>query len=175
MPALIAFDETLAYANLDNAIKAGKPWVGFCYTPHYVFGDPLLRVFLRVLLVDHQRIGHGANFIGGQLHVLEQVRHLRVLGLDRLAVVEIKIGGVPGGRGRRLLQPCRIIGRLDNVPLGGVVGRLLQYRLRYSAAGNPAAEYRRRYWAIQPRIFSSFSATHCFAYSSGSFLSITSA
>ncbi len=31
------FDETLAYVNLDNAIKAGKPWVGFCYTPHYVF------------------------------------------------------------------------------------------------------------------------------------------
>lgn len=30
-------DETLAYANLDNAIKAGKPWLGFCYTPHYVF------------------------------------------------------------------------------------------------------------------------------------------
>ena len=30
-------DETLAYANLDNAIKAKKPWVGFCYTPHYVF------------------------------------------------------------------------------------------------------------------------------------------
>lgn len=30
-------DETLAYANLDNAIKAGKPWVGFCYSPHYVF------------------------------------------------------------------------------------------------------------------------------------------
>jgi len=30
-------DETLAYANLDNAIKANKPWVGFCYTPHYVF------------------------------------------------------------------------------------------------------------------------------------------
>ncbi|MDH3386430.1 MAG: amino acid-binding protein [Gammaproteobacteria bacterium] len=30
-------DETLAYANLDNAIKTGKPWVGFCYTPHYVF------------------------------------------------------------------------------------------------------------------------------------------
>ncbi|MDD9822201.1 MAG: amino acid-binding protein [Gammaproteobacteria bacterium] len=30
-------DETLAYAALDNAIKAGKPWVGFCYTPHYVF------------------------------------------------------------------------------------------------------------------------------------------
>jgi len=30
-------DETLAYANLDNAVKTGKPWVGFCYTPHYVF------------------------------------------------------------------------------------------------------------------------------------------
>ncbi|MGB3314867.1 MAG: glycine betaine ABC transporter substrate-binding protein [Albidovulum sp.] len=30
-------DETLAYAGLDTAIKAGKPWVGFCYTPHYVF------------------------------------------------------------------------------------------------------------------------------------------
>ena len=30
-------DETLAYADLDNAIKANKPWVGFCYTPHYVF------------------------------------------------------------------------------------------------------------------------------------------
>ncbi|MEL6232995.1 MAG: glycine betaine ABC transporter substrate-binding protein [Pseudomonadota bacterium] len=34
---LTEFDETLAYANLDNAIKAGEPWVGFCYTPHYVF------------------------------------------------------------------------------------------------------------------------------------------
>lgn len=34
---LMESDETLAYANLDNAIKAGKPWVGFCYTPHYVF------------------------------------------------------------------------------------------------------------------------------------------
>ena len=30
-------DETLAYADLDNAIKGNKPWVGFCYTPHYVF------------------------------------------------------------------------------------------------------------------------------------------
>ncbi|NIA69340.1 amino acid-binding protein [Pelagibius litoralis] len=30
-------DETLAYANLDAAIKAKQPWVGFCYTPHYVF------------------------------------------------------------------------------------------------------------------------------------------
>ena len=34
---LTEFDETLAYANLDTAIKAGEPWVGFCYTPHYVF------------------------------------------------------------------------------------------------------------------------------------------
>ncbi|MGB3314767.1 MAG: glycine betaine ABC transporter substrate-binding protein, partial [Albidovulum sp.] len=30
-------DETIAYAGLDVAIEAGKPWVGFCYTPHYVF------------------------------------------------------------------------------------------------------------------------------------------
>ena len=30
-------DETLAYADLDNAVKGNKPWVGFCYTPHYVF------------------------------------------------------------------------------------------------------------------------------------------
>lgn len=30
-------DETLAYANLDAAIKAGEPWLGFCYAPHYVF------------------------------------------------------------------------------------------------------------------------------------------
>ena len=30
-------DETLAYANLDTSIKSGKPWAGFCYTPHYVF------------------------------------------------------------------------------------------------------------------------------------------
>lgn len=34
---LTEMDETLAYANLDNAIKAKEPWVGFCYTPHYVF------------------------------------------------------------------------------------------------------------------------------------------
>ncbi|SMO74213.1 glycine betaine ABC transporter substrate-binding protein [Ruegeria faecimaris] len=34
---LTEIDETVAYANLDNAIKAGEPWVGFCYTPHYVF------------------------------------------------------------------------------------------------------------------------------------------
>ncbi len=38
-------DETIAYAGLDNAIKAGSPWVGFCYAPHYVFaqhGDDLV-------------------------------------------------------------------------------------------------------------------------------------
>ena len=37
-------DETLAYANLDNAIEQGDPWVGFCYTPHYVFVLHELRV-----------------------------------------------------------------------------------------------------------------------------------
>lgn len=31
------FDETVAYANLDSAIKAHKAWVGFCYAPHYIF------------------------------------------------------------------------------------------------------------------------------------------
>lgn len=36
---LTEFDETLAYANLDNAIRANKPWVGVCYTPHYVFAQ----------------------------------------------------------------------------------------------------------------------------------------
>ncbi len=35
--SLTEIDETVAYANLDNAIKAGDPWAGFCYTPHYVF------------------------------------------------------------------------------------------------------------------------------------------
>lgn len=34
---LTEIDETVAYANLANAIKAGDPWAGFCYTPHYVF------------------------------------------------------------------------------------------------------------------------------------------
>lgn len=34
---LVEIDETVAYANLANAIEAGDPWVGFCYTPHYVF------------------------------------------------------------------------------------------------------------------------------------------
>ncbi|MEO1469884.1 MAG: glycine betaine ABC transporter substrate-binding protein [Pseudomonadota bacterium] len=31
------FDETLAYANLASAIKAKEPWLGFCYSPHYIF------------------------------------------------------------------------------------------------------------------------------------------
>lgn len=31
------YDETVAYANLDSAINAHKPWIGFCYRPHYVF------------------------------------------------------------------------------------------------------------------------------------------
>ena len=34
---LTEIDETVAYGDLGNAITAGKPWVGFCYTPHYVF------------------------------------------------------------------------------------------------------------------------------------------
>ena len=34
---LIQTDETIAYAELDTAIKAGEPWIGFCYGPHYIF------------------------------------------------------------------------------------------------------------------------------------------
>ena len=34
---LVEMDETLAYAQLDNAIKAGEGWVGHCYGPHYIF------------------------------------------------------------------------------------------------------------------------------------------
>ena len=30
-------DEAVAYEGLDNAIKSGKPWLGFCYGPHYIF------------------------------------------------------------------------------------------------------------------------------------------
>jgi glycine betaine/proline transport system substrate-binding protein len=30
-------DDTVAFGNLANAISAGKPWAGFCYTPHYIF------------------------------------------------------------------------------------------------------------------------------------------
>ena len=34
---LIELDEGVAYAQLDAAITSGKPWVGFCYTPHHLF------------------------------------------------------------------------------------------------------------------------------------------
>lgn len=30
-------DETIAYAEMDTIVKAGGPWVGFCYSPHYAF------------------------------------------------------------------------------------------------------------------------------------------
>ena len=31
------YEETIAYADLANATKAKKPWIGFCYDPHYIF------------------------------------------------------------------------------------------------------------------------------------------
>lgn len=34
---LTEYEETIAYANLANAEKAGEPWIGFCYSPHYIF------------------------------------------------------------------------------------------------------------------------------------------
>lgn len=34
---LVELDEGVAYAQLDAAITANKPWVGFCYTPHHLF------------------------------------------------------------------------------------------------------------------------------------------
>lgn len=34
---LIQSDETIAFAELDTLVKAGKPWIGFCYGPHYIF------------------------------------------------------------------------------------------------------------------------------------------
>ncbi|WP_299967318.1 glycine betaine ABC transporter substrate-binding protein [uncultured Roseobacter sp.] len=34
---LTEYEETIAYANLANAAQAGEPWVGFCYSPHYIF------------------------------------------------------------------------------------------------------------------------------------------
>ncbi len=34
---LLVMDETLAYADLDNAVEQDQPWLGFCYTPHYLF------------------------------------------------------------------------------------------------------------------------------------------
>lgn len=34
---LVQTDETIAFAELDTRVKAGRPWIGFCYGPHYVF------------------------------------------------------------------------------------------------------------------------------------------
>lgn len=34
---LLEYEETIAYANLANATTAKKPWIGFCYAPHYIF------------------------------------------------------------------------------------------------------------------------------------------
>src|SRR6056297_451648 len=34
---LTEYEETIAYANLANAATAGEPWIGFCYSPHYIF------------------------------------------------------------------------------------------------------------------------------------------
>jgi glycine betaine/proline transport system substrate-binding protein len=34
---LTEYEETIAYANLANATTAGDPWIGFCYSPHYIF------------------------------------------------------------------------------------------------------------------------------------------
>ncbi|MEM8813350.1 MAG: glycine betaine ABC transporter substrate-binding protein [Pseudomonadota bacterium] len=34
---LTQYEETIAYANLANATKAKEPWIGFCYSPHYIF------------------------------------------------------------------------------------------------------------------------------------------
>lgn len=31
------YEETIAYADLANATTAKKPWIGFCYDPHYIF------------------------------------------------------------------------------------------------------------------------------------------
>jgi len=30
-------DDAIAYAEMDAIVKAGGPWVGFCYSPHYAF------------------------------------------------------------------------------------------------------------------------------------------
>jgi glycine betaine/proline transport system substrate-binding protein len=34
---LTEYEETIAYANLANATTANEPWIGFCYSPHYIF------------------------------------------------------------------------------------------------------------------------------------------
>jgi glycine betaine/proline transport system substrate-binding protein len=31
------YDETVNFANLGNAVKAHRPWVSACYSPHYIF------------------------------------------------------------------------------------------------------------------------------------------
>ncbi|MEM8580685.1 MAG: glycine betaine ABC transporter substrate-binding protein [Pseudomonadota bacterium] len=31
------YEETIAYGNLDNAMNAKTPWIGFCYKPHFIF------------------------------------------------------------------------------------------------------------------------------------------
>jgi len=41
---LTEYEETIAYANLANATKAGDPWIGFCYSPHYIFVTQELQV-----------------------------------------------------------------------------------------------------------------------------------
>lgn len=30
-------DDAIAYAEMDAIVKAGEPWAGFCYSPHYAF------------------------------------------------------------------------------------------------------------------------------------------
>ena len=35
--SLVELDEGVAYAQLDAAIQANKPWAGFCYKPHHLF------------------------------------------------------------------------------------------------------------------------------------------
>ncbi|QMU59654.1 MAG: amino acid-binding protein [Boseongicola sp.] len=34
---LTEYEETIAYANLANATTANEAWIGFCYSPHYIF------------------------------------------------------------------------------------------------------------------------------------------
>ena len=34
---LDVYDEGLNFANLGTAVKAQKPWISFCYKPHYIF------------------------------------------------------------------------------------------------------------------------------------------
>lgn len=41
---LTEYEETIAYANLANATKANEPWIGFCYSPHYIFVTQELHV-----------------------------------------------------------------------------------------------------------------------------------